>query len=65
MEQLVELVVTCLECGEHWYYALPGTFAALLSLVTRRKLTADKCPACGAQHAIFSRRHNHRDPKTS
>lgn len=64
MQELVELVVTCLECGEHWYYALPGTFAALLSLITKRKLSFDKCPSCGSQQSVFSRRHNHRDSST-
>jgi DNA-directed RNA polymerase subunit M/transcription elongation factor TFIIS len=65
MDELYQLFVTCLECGEQWYYAIPGTLAACLSLLTKRKLPADKCPACGAQQAIFSRRHNHRGPKTS
>jgi len=53
--EILQLLATCLECGEQWRHVLPGTVAAFLSLFTRHFRPVDRCPTCGAQQTIFTR----------
>ena len=55
MEGVLELLVTCLACGEQWHYAIPSTLAGCLSLLAKRQASIDECPACGAHQASFTR----------
>jgi hypothetical protein len=56
MGEIIELLVTCLECGEQWHYIVPTTLAAFFSLFTKTRPPIDQCPACGVQQAVFTQR---------
>ena len=56
MEDIVELLVTCLECGQQWQHNVPNALGAFLSIFIKSRPPIDQCPACGGRRAIFRRR---------
>ena len=63
--ELLQLLATCLECGEQWHHAVPGALAAWLSLITGSRTPVDRCPSCGAQQTVFKRCDQGGGSKTS
>jgi hypothetical protein len=55
MTTMTEVVVTCLSCGEQWFYVPASSFAAgFMSLLTRRRRIIDRCPKCHSRVVRFS-----------
>ena len=62
---VVELLATCLSCGEHWLYTPSATFGAgLLTLIGWRQ-RSDRCPKCRSRAVTVTHpihRSNRQDP---
>lgn len=53
----VDVLVTCLICGEEWLYVPAASLlAGCASLLTGRKKPVDRCPKCASHTGIFTRR---------
>lgn len=50
---VTELLVTCLSCGEQWFFTPTATLGAGLLSLFRKKKPADKCPRCGSRAVKF------------
>jgi hypothetical protein len=58
----IELLATCLSCGEQWLFTPSATVAAgFLSLFARRRKPLDKCPKCGSRAVTFGHAPQHGD----
>jgi hypothetical protein len=53
--QVMQLVATCLSCGERWVFTPSATVGTgLLSLLLRRRKQPDTCPKCGSRAVAFA-----------
>jgi DNA-directed RNA polymerase subunit M/transcription elongation factor TFIIS len=51
----MQLVATCLSCGERWLFApSPTVGTGVLWLLLRRRKQPDKCPKCGSRAVSFT-----------
>jgi predicted nucleic-acid-binding Zn-ribbon protein len=53
--QAMQLVATCLSCGEQWFFTPSATIGTgMLSFLLRRGKKPDKCPKCGSRAVAFA-----------
>lgn len=53
--QALQLVATCLSCGEQWFFTPSATVGTgVLSLLLRRRKQPDTCPKCGSRAVAFA-----------
>lgn len=51
--EVTELLVTCLSCGEKWFFTPSANMGAGVLSLARFRKPADTCPKCGSRLVAF------------